>query len=143
MVVVPSRESSAAIRDMKKEIEAYGRPDQWQVRYPGLAAGRLSVSFARVSRRWWRCTPSDVGLITPLRDGMNLVAKEYLACQDHSPGVLILSEMAGLRGAERSNCDQSDGQRRSGGRHRQGIGNVGAPGAPGCARTHAKPAEDL
>jgi len=38
---------------------------------------------------------SDVGLITPLRDGMNLVAKEYVACQSENKGVLILSEMAG------------------------------------------------
>jgi trehalose 6-phosphate synthase/phosphatase len=38
---------------------------------------------------------SDVGLITPLRDGMNLVAKEYVACQIENKGVLILSEMAG------------------------------------------------
>ena len=39
---------------------------------------------------------SDVGLITPLRDGMNLVAKEYVAAQDpEDPGVLILSRFAG------------------------------------------------
>jgi trehalose 6-phosphate synthase/phosphatase len=38
---------------------------------------------------------ADIGLITPLRDGMNLVAKEYLAAKRDSPGVLILSEMAG------------------------------------------------
>ncbi|MFK7733580.1 MAG: bifunctional alpha,alpha-trehalose-phosphate synthase (UDP-forming)/trehalose-phosphatase [Pseudomonadales bacterium] len=39
---------------------------------------------------------ADVGLVTPLVDGMNLVAKEYLACQDDSdPGVLVLSEFAG------------------------------------------------
>lgn len=37
-----------------------------------------------------------VGLVTPLRDGMNLVAKEYIACQNPAdPGVLVLSEMAG------------------------------------------------
>ena len=37
-----------------------------------------------------------VGLVTPLRDGMNLVAKEYAACQDpENPGVLILSRFAG------------------------------------------------
>lgn len=37
-----------------------------------------------------------VGLVTPLRDGMNLVAKEYVACQNpDDPGVLILSEFAG------------------------------------------------
>lgn len=38
---------------------------------------------------------SDIALVTPLRDGMNLVAKEYVATQREKPGVLILSEMAG------------------------------------------------
>ncbi|NNC58554.1 MAG: trehalose-6-phosphate synthase [Erythrobacter sp.] len=39
---------------------------------------------------------SKIGLVTPLRDGMNLVAKEYLAAQDpDDPGVLILSQFAG------------------------------------------------
>jgi len=39
---------------------------------------------------------AEVGLVTPLRDGMNLVAKEYVAAQDPSnPGVLILSRFAG------------------------------------------------
>ncbi len=39
---------------------------------------------------------SNVGLVTPLRDGMNLVAKEYVAAQDSTdPGVLILSSLAG------------------------------------------------
>jgi trehalose 6-phosphate synthase len=39
---------------------------------------------------------SHVGLVTPVRDGMNLVAKEYLAAQDEAdPGVLILSNLAG------------------------------------------------
>jgi trehalose 6-phosphate synthase len=39
---------------------------------------------------------SEVGLVTPLRDGMNLVAKEYIAAQDEEdPGVLILSKFAG------------------------------------------------
>ena len=39
---------------------------------------------------------SDMALITPLRDGMNLVAKEYVAAQDpKDPGVLILSRFAG------------------------------------------------
>ena len=37
-----------------------------------------------------------IGLVTPLRDGMNLVAKEYIAAQDpEDPGVLILSRFAG------------------------------------------------
>jgi trehalose 6-phosphate synthase/phosphatase len=38
---------------------------------------------------------ADIALITPLRDGMNLVAKEYVAAKRNTPGVLILSEMAG------------------------------------------------
>jgi trehalose 6-phosphate synthase len=39
---------------------------------------------------------SRLGLVTPLRDGMNLVAKEYVAAQDpRDPGVLVLSEFAG------------------------------------------------
>jgi trehalose 6-phosphate synthase len=39
---------------------------------------------------------ADVGLVTPLRDGMNLVAKEYVAAQDpEDPGVLVLSQFAG------------------------------------------------
>ena len=39
---------------------------------------------------------SEIALITPLRDGMNLVAKEYVAAQDpEDPGVLILSSFAG------------------------------------------------
>ncbi len=39
---------------------------------------------------------ADIGLVTPLRDGMNLVAKEYVAAQDpNDPGVLVLSKFAG------------------------------------------------
>src|SRR5262249_12257056 len=38
---------------------------------------------------------ADVALVTPLRDGMNLVAKEYVAAQVDDPGVLVLSELAG------------------------------------------------
>src|SRR3546814_21161558 len=39
---------------------------------------------------------AEIGLVTPLRDGMNLVAKEYVAAQDpDDPGVLVLSTFAG------------------------------------------------
>jgi trehalose 6-phosphate synthase/phosphatase len=95
MVVIPSRESIGRYQDMKKEIEAtvgringrYGsltwRPLVYQ--YQSLSLTELVALYDQ----------SDVGLITPIRDGMNLVAKEYLACQCTNPGVLILSEMAG------------------------------------------------
>ena len=45
---------------------------------------------------------AEVGLVTPLRDGMNLVAKEFVAAQDEAdPGVLVLSRFAGRRRAMR------------------------------------------
>lgn len=45
----------------------------------------------------WFYRESDVGLVTPLRDGMNLVAKEFVAAQDpEDPGVLVLSRFAGV-----------------------------------------------
>jgi trehalose 6-phosphate synthase len=58
------------------------------VRYVNQTYSRTALSgLYRASR---------VGLVTPLRDGMNLVAKEYVAAQDENdPGVLILSRFAG------------------------------------------------
>jgi trehalose 6-phosphate synthase len=55
----------------------------------------LNKSFTRRSLAGF-FRVSAVGLVTPLRDGMNLVAKEYVACQDpEDPGVLVLSRFAG------------------------------------------------
>jgi trehalose 6-phosphate synthase/phosphatase len=95
MVVVPSRDSIDKYKDMKKEIEAVvGRINgsystlEWRpviYQYKSLSFNELVALY----------DVSDVGLITPLRDGMNLVAKEYIACQSENTGVLILSEMAG------------------------------------------------
>jgi trehalose 6-phosphate synthase len=58
------------------------------IRYLNKSFNRdLLMGFFRSAR---------VGLVTPLRDGMNLVAKEYVAAQDpEDPGVLILSKFAG------------------------------------------------
>ncbi len=95
MVVVPSRSKIKQYKEMKKEIEyAVGRINgkynslAWQpiiYQYKSLTFNELVALYDL----------SDVGLITPLRDGMNLVAKEYVACQVEHTGVLILSEMAG------------------------------------------------
>jgi len=50
-----------------------------------------------------------VGLVTPLRDGMNLVAKEYVAAQDEDdPGVLILSRFAGAAEDAVNPCDADE-----------------------------------
>jgi trehalose 6-phosphate synthase/phosphatase len=95
MVVVPSRESVARYQDMKREIEAtVGRINgaYGSLTWRPLVYQYQSLRFAEMVALY---NLSDVGLITPIRDGMNLVAKEYLACQGANPGVLILSEMAG------------------------------------------------
>ena len=67
---------------------AFGTLDWVPVRYINRAFSQtLLAGLYRLSR---------VGLVTPLRDGMNLVAKEYVAAQDPAdPGVLILSQFAG------------------------------------------------
>jgi trehalose 6-phosphate synthase/phosphatase len=95
MVVIPSRESVGPYQDMKREIEAtVGRINgkYGSMRWQPVAYEYRSLSFNEMVALYNR---SNVGLITPIRDGMNLVAKEYLACQRTEPGVLILSEMAG------------------------------------------------
>jgi trehalose 6-phosphate synthase/phosphatase len=95
MVMVPSRDSIARYQEMKKEIEAtvgringkYGTLD-WNpiiYQYRSLRFNELVALYSH----------SDVGLLTPLRDGMNLVAKEYVAAQHQQYGMLILSELAG------------------------------------------------
>jgi trehalose 6-phosphate synthase/phosphatase len=95
MVVIPSRDSIPQYQNMKREIEAIvGRING---KYSTMAWRPMiyqykSLSFNELVALY---DVSDVGLITPLRDGMNLVAKEYVACQVTDKGVLILSEMAG------------------------------------------------
>ncbi|GBQ90808.1 alpha,alpha-trehalose-phosphate synthase [Gluconacetobacter johannae DSM 13595] len=67
---------------------AYAEFDWTPIRYITRPIARdILAGFYRMA---------DVALITPLRDGMNLVAKEYIAAQDaESPGVLVLSHFAG------------------------------------------------
>lgn len=94
LVVVPSRQIISKYTERKKLIEEQiGRVNgkystlNWQpiiYRYNHLSFKELSALYQA----------AHVGLITPLRDGMNLVAKEYMASQA-AEGVLILSELAG------------------------------------------------
>jgi trehalose 6-phosphate synthase/phosphatase len=95
LTVVPSREEVDQYQRMKKEIdEAVGKINgefgdlEWM---PVLYQYR-SLSFHSLMALY---SLTDVALITPLRDGMNLVAKEYIAAKPDGDGVLILSEMAG------------------------------------------------
>jgi trehalose 6-phosphate synthase len=66
----------------------WGDIDWTPIRYVNRAISRTTLAgLYRLAR---------VGLVTPLRDGMNLVAKEYVAAQDpENPGVLVLSQFAG------------------------------------------------
>ena len=91
-----SRSTIQEYAEMEREIEAsagringtYGDVSWTPVRYTNRAYSRTVLSGLYRSAR--------VGLVTPLRDGMNLVCKEYVAAQDaEDPGVLILSRFAG------------------------------------------------
>lgn len=95
MLAVPSRSNVPQYQRLKRETDEL--------------VGRINGEFSTVSWTpiwyFYRAMPfenlidlytsSDVAIITPLRDGMNLVAKEYIATRVNGDGVLILSEMAG------------------------------------------------
>jgi len=95
-IAAPSREDLAAYDDLRCEMDSlcgainsdYGELDWMPVRYIHRSVARKRLpGLYRASR---------VALVTPLRDGMNLVAKEFLAAQDPTdPGVLVLSRFAG------------------------------------------------
>ncbi|MEW6324251.1 MAG: bifunctional alpha,alpha-trehalose-phosphate synthase (UDP-forming)/trehalose-phosphatase [Nitrospirota bacterium] len=95
MVVVPSRIGVHQYDLMKKQIEELvgkinGRFGN--VGWTPIVYQYRSLSFAPLVALYGL---SDVALVTPLRDGMNLVAKEYVASRHDRTGVLILSEMSG------------------------------------------------
>ena len=95
----------AQYQALRREVEClagringeYGEADWMPVRYLNRTfeparAGRIS-------------SPRRVGLVTPMRDGMNLVAKEYVAAQDpDDPGVLVLSRFAGAAASRSTRC---------------------------------------
>ncbi len=95
LIVVPSRDKVGQYKQLKEEIDTmvgrldgkYSRIDWTPIHY-----FYRSFSFHGLSALY---SLADAALITPLRDGMNLVCKEYIASKLDSTGVLILSEMAG------------------------------------------------
>lgn len=94
-LLVPSRERVAEYSRLKREIdETVGRING-RFSEPGWAPIRYLVRSLPPSDLVTLYRQADVALVTPLRDGMNLVAKEYVAAQLEDDGVLILSEMAG------------------------------------------------
>jgi trehalose 6-phosphate synthase/phosphatase len=95
MVAVPSRTEVDTYRDLRDDIE------QTVSRINGMYA---TVDWTPISYQFKNLpftqivalmAKANIALITPLRDGMNLVAKEYVASKQKRPGMLILSEMAG------------------------------------------------
>ncbi|MEO1515763.1 MAG: bifunctional alpha,alpha-trehalose-phosphate synthase (UDP-forming)/trehalose-phosphatase [Bacteroidota bacterium] len=96
LIVVPSRSNVDQYQDLKDEIDIQvGRIDG-KYRTFGWSPIQYffrSFSFTDLTALY---QVADIAMITPLRDGMNLVAKEYVASKESSKeGVLILSEMAG------------------------------------------------
>jgi trehalose 6-phosphate synthase/phosphatase len=95
LIVVPSRIGVDQYDQMKRQLEELvGRING---KYGGIGWTPVVYQYRHVS-----FIPlvalyaiSDVALVTPLRDGMNLIAKEYVAARTTGSGVLILSEMAG------------------------------------------------
>ncbi len=97
-VAVPSRTRVDAYIQLKRDVdETVGRivgrfsTDRWipvRYLYTQLSTEELIAYYQA----------ADIALVTPLRDGMNLVAKEYVASRPNEDGVLILSELAGAAG---------------------------------------------
>ncbi|MDI1364752.1 MAG: alpha,alpha-trehalose-phosphate synthase (UDP-forming) [bacterium] len=95
-IATPSRDEVEAYQEIRARLEgvsgringAYATVEWVPIRYVNRAYRRDEL--AGIYRA------AHVGLVTPLRDGMNLVAKEYVAAQDPAdPGVLVLSRYAG------------------------------------------------
>ncbi len=95
-IAPPTRESVEAYSDIRHQLETlagsingrFGELDWVPIHYIHRSTPRRRLAGIYRSAR--------IGMVTPLRDGMNLVAKEYVAAQDaDDPGVLILSQFAG------------------------------------------------
>jgi len=94
-VAVPSREVIPMYKELRQEVDElvgkingeFSTPDWTPITYirRGIPRSELVALYALADLAW----------ITPLRDGLNLVAKEYVACQQDGAGVLVLSEFAG------------------------------------------------
>jgi trehalose 6-phosphate synthase len=94
-VVVPSREGLEDYRQLKEEIELLVGQINGEFSSPAwIPVHYLYRSLSREELISFYLN-TDIALITPLRDGMNLVAKEYCACNWREDGLLILSEFAG------------------------------------------------
>ncbi|ADB40770.1 bifunctional alpha,alpha-trehalose-phosphate synthase (UDP-forming)/trehalose-phosphatase [Spirosoma linguale] len=95
ITVVPSRDTIPQYQEIKREIEeTVGRINGLfgTIGWRPIVYSYNSLSFPELMALYTAC---DIALITPLRDGMNLVCKEFVASRYDNKGVLILSELAG------------------------------------------------
>jgi trehalose 6-phosphate synthase/phosphatase len=94
-VSVPSREGIEEYQQLLEEVES--RVGQLNGKYATLLNSPIhfihgSIQFVDLCALY---ALAEIALVTPLVDGMNLVAKEFVACQRENAGLLILSEFAG------------------------------------------------
>ncbi|MCF8253196.1 MAG: bifunctional alpha,alpha-trehalose-phosphate synthase (UDP-forming)/trehalose-phosphatase [Bacteroidia bacterium] len=95
-LAVPSRDQVSHYQLLKREVDElvgainglYGG-----INYTPIWYFYRSMPFNNLVELYFK---SDIALVTPVRDGMNLVAKEYIASRANQDGVIILSEMAGV-----------------------------------------------
>lgn len=95
LVVVPSRDSIRKYAERKKLIDEYVsnlNSRLGSITWQPVIYQYDHLSFQELAGLYAAC---DIALITPLRDGMNLVSKEFVASRKDEKGVLILSEMTG------------------------------------------------
>ncbi len=95
-IAAPSRSKIRAYQRLRREVdqsvnsinEKYARNDWIPIRHIGVKLDQEDLAA------YYRL--ADLGIVSSLHDGMNLVAKEYVACQLEGKGVLVLSELAGV-----------------------------------------------
>jgi trehalose 6-phosphate synthase/phosphatase len=95
LVIVPSRDTIEKYADRKRMIEeliSQLNGELGTIHWQPVVYRYSSLPFDEMIALYTAC---DLALITPLRDGMNLVAKEFVASRKDKKGVLVISEMAG------------------------------------------------
>lgn len=95
LVIVPSRDTISKYAERKKMIDEYIGNFNSRFGHIGWQPVIYQYGHLEFHELIAMYTACDLALITPLRDGMNLVSKEFVASRKDQQGVLVLSEMAG------------------------------------------------
>ncbi len=96
LVAVPSRTAVTQYQRLKEQVDemiGYINGQYGKIGWSPIWYLYRSLPFHELTALYYI---SDITLVTPLKDGMNLIAKEYIAAKKDALGVLILSEMAGV-----------------------------------------------